>query len=256
MDPFIAGGAMGLAGGIMSAFGQSEANKTAKDIAFGQMEFQERMSNTAYQRATKDMKAAGINPMLAYMQGGASSPSGASANVQPVDYGKPLSQAAASAIEAKSVSKQLEQQDAQIDQTKQSTDNDTKRTAIEQDDRADRALGNMMDRDIKTLQQNKILADTVETLNSGKRIEAETQRIKNATPYEKEKYELDRKMLPYDKGINTINKLLEGASSAASIAKPVGSLRINTNSSRDDRSDIPQSVVDSYRRSSYGKPKK
>jgi hypothetical protein len=42
-------------------------------------DYQTEMSNTAYQRATADMTAAGINPMLAYMKGGASTPPGATA---------------------------------------------------------------------------------------------------------------------------------------------------------------------------------
>lgn len=44
------------------------------------MDYQTEMSNTAYQRAMADMKAAGLNPKLVGQLGGASSPSGVAAS--------------------------------------------------------------------------------------------------------------------------------------------------------------------------------
>ncbi len=64
---------------------QKNQNNLNFQLMKEQNRFNEYMSNTSYQRAVRDMKAAGINPMVVANVGGASSPASAQLSAQAPD---------------------------------------------------------------------------------------------------------------------------------------------------------------------------
>lgn len=116
----IAGPLIGLAGDLLGGSSAKKAQKKANETNIAlqreQQSWEERMSNTSYQRSTQDLLAAGLNPMLAYSQGGASTPNVSAARVEPEDaMGRAISSAGARAMQVAQL-KNLEAQTRYTDE--------------------------------------------------------------------------------------------------------------------------------------------
>jgi len=114
-----------MIGALLSSVGGALlGHGLAKDRQADAQDFSAQQFATRYQTTVQDMKAAGLNPMLAYSQGGGSSPSSSAASAQSVDTGQAYLQskmntAQVANIEADTANKQAQADliQAQIGQT-------------------------------------------------------------------------------------------------------------------------------------------
>lgn len=139
MDPATATALATGGSAILGAFGEERANRinireAEKSRAFQsrqaarQMDFQERMRNTEWQAAVEDMRAAGINPAVAYSQGPATAPGGAAGGgATAAPAGNVMSSAADTARQTKA----MQLMDEQIEKTGAEARAASARAAIE-----------------------------------------------------------------------------------------------------------------------------
>ena len=109
-------------GSTLGFLGQADTNTASSQIAQQSTEasmaeaqrnrdYQERLSNSAYQRQVADLSSAGLNPMLAYIKGGgASTPSGSTGQVTSAQYISPTT----AAISSRLTSAQAKKTEAEV----------------------------------------------------------------------------------------------------------------------------------------------
>ncbi len=109
--PALIAGGLTVAGGLLRNRGEKAAarrnRRFQREQAGTQMRFQERMRNTEWQAGIADMEAAGVNPALAYSQGGASAPMGSAGSGSKADIDDVISKSVSSAMQARMMESQL-----------------------------------------------------------------------------------------------------------------------------------------------------
>lgn len=236
-----------LTGGAVSNLqSQQQTNAAQIALAENQTQFQERMSSTAHQRQVADLRAAGINPMLSAQLGGATTPTGALAQLQaptPGAIGAGFAQTGMTAFNMSQQAKnnsstrslQATQSDLGQKQAALAETQAEKTTANAQEARANTQVLNERKKQIQA-ETSKLKVDTrkseVETAESAARtgktvsdmnLTSERTRSESRLNRISEAREgIDTSAAAYDAIAERVLQAIGGASSAAKIATPAG----------------------------------
>lgn len=162
--------AAAVIGGLISKSGQQSTNASNVQLTEENRDWMERMSSTSYQRGVVDMEQAGLNPMLAYSQGGASTPTSAAPVVQ-----NALGAGVQGAVSSAGAAIQGMQAVQQIQQSRAATD--------QAQAMADKLRSETMDRNLNTAELAAKIGQTNESAGHLKQLATNTQEAILGTRY-------------------------------------------------------------------------